>query len=231
MLTSPLSLTAPPTPGAPSTSSHLRGPTPPRITNTAEELDPEGTMRAARLGRQAPIHLEPEHQSATPGGPPLERTVGMQYLEALFSDVVTDEDGLYWYTKPEEGWQAEEIVRDRAPEVEAPPLSALCDVDAPDFHARTPLSALAIGSTFEAATVQGGTFTAGILVDIGATWNGLLPVDTATGGGRAWRGLKGAFPLGKAVHVRVARVDAAPLARFPLVLELVGADDALASCL
>lgn len=188
-------------------------------------------MRAARLGRHAPIYLEPEHQAAVPGGPPLERSVGMQYLEALFSDVVEPEDGAYWFTVPPGGWTDSEVVRKRATQVEESPfVTGLRNPDEPGFAGRTRLLDMRVGDTFEAGVIQGGAYVAGILVDVGCDWNGLLPVDQA-GGGKAWRALRDDFPLGGTVAVRVAAVNPAPLARFPLLLEIVGAREEVAACL
>jgi hypothetical protein len=227
------------------TATHPRTrstPPPPRITNTGEELDPTGKMIETVLGRHAPLRLEAEHQGATPGAPPLERSVGMQYLEALFSDVVVAEDGEYWFTCPEGGWVSGEIVRERAREVEAAPVRGLRNPDEPGFAAKPGLLDLRVGDVFEDAVIQGGAYCSGILVDIGAQWDGLLPVaPTAVRGdggvtmadtAATWRRLKELYPLrGGKVTVRVARIDAAPLARFPLVLEPVGVSPEVAACL
>jgi hypothetical protein len=124
-----------------------------------------------------------------------------------------------------------EIVRARAPEVEAAPVTGLRNPDEPGFAARPRLADLRPGQVCEAAVIQGGAYCSGILVDIGAQWDGLLPVagpDVAA----TWRKLKEAYPLrGGTVSVRVARIEAAPLARFPLVLEPVGVSPEVAACL
>ena len=189
-------------------------------------------MTAARLGTAAPIHLQPEHESLTPGGAPLERSVDMLYLEALFTDEVRAEDGTYWFSTPEGGWMSEEVVRERAKAVEVPPPSGLRDTDAPDFPSRTPLNGMRVGDVVTAAVIQGGAKAAGILVDVGCAWDGLLPVANPLLPRQWKRVIKPHFPLGGTVDVRIAHIDFSPLARFPLVLELAGeVEDEVAACL
>jgi len=189
-------------------------------------------MTASRLGTAAPIHLQPEHEPLTPGGPPLERSVEMLYLEALFTDEVRAEDGSYWFSTPTGGWQSEEVVRTRATAVEVPPPCGLRDTDAPDFAGRTPLAGMRVGDVVRAAIIQGGAKAAGILVDVGCAYDGLLPVACPLTPKQWKRIIKPGFPLGGAVDVRIARIDFSPLARFPLVLELEGEVEAeVATCL
>ena len=213
--------TTPPVPSPRPLSTAPRLPLPPRVTNTGSELTGGGDF-----DKRPPLRISqgvPFHEAG--GGPnfdkqpfqPLERRVSPQYLDALFADEVDEDDTAYWFTCPPSGWPTEERVAVAAKEIEPTPLSAVRPCA--DTW-RSPLEAVAIGVDI-AATVSAATFAAGVLVDIGAEVDGLLPVQ-ATPSDAGWRPLTGGiFNPGTPCTVRVASVSYAPLARFPILLELV----------
>jgi len=158
---------------------------------------------------------------------PLERSVATQYLDGLFDDVMDLEQMEYWFSCPPGGWNTERKVLVKAERADYPKAQqALRPLNEPSAAARRPLSSLRVGEVLE-GTVCGQGLSTGVHVDVGASHNGLLPVRTDY---LAWtrpppRGLAGRMRVGDACRVRVGKIIAAPLCRFPLVLEVVDAPE------
>ena len=212
-----------------------------RITNTGSELKlqegnrddegaelvelPDGTWAPRVALYEKYVDLGPQYQVPDPEKGPLERRVSVQFLDALFSDEINEEDKAYWFTCPPGGWDIERKVLLKAKAVDVPKAQrGLRPADEPSAATRRPLLSLKVGEVLE-GTVCGMALATGVHVDVGARYNGLLPVKSDF---HAWnKGLKGKLRMGDRCRVRVAKVIRAPLCRFPLVLEIVGEDDIL----
>ena len=169
------------------------------------------------------VDLGPQYQVPEPEKGPLERRVSVQFLDALFSDEINEEDAAYWFTCPPEGWDIERKVLLKAKPVEVPRAQrGLRPADEPSAASRRPLLSLSVGEVLD-GTVCGMALATGIHVDVGARYNGILPVKSDY---HAWnKKLKGRLRMGDKCRVRVAKIIRAPLCRFPLVLEVVGEPD------
>lgn len=203
----------PPAPARPRPPSRrpaaARRPLPvPRVTNTGAELGEAGDATTLDLGIQ--------YQVPNPEDGPLERRVGTLYLEALFSDEVSDADAAYWFCEPPGGWPTEPKRVRAAVRVAPEAVTAVRPAGAVGEAPRTPLLEVRVGDTLT-GPIAAATFTAGILVDVGAAYDGLLPVASDTA---AWKAV-GGLRVGQEVAVRVAKVLYSPVARFPILLELV----------
>lgn len=208
----------------------------PRITNTGSELKlqegnrddegaelvqlPDGTWAPRVALYEKYVDLGPQYQVPDPEKGPLERRVSVQFLDALFSDEINEEDKAYWFTCPPGGWDTEHKVLLKATAVDVPKSQqGLRPADEPSAATRRPLLSLRVGEVLE-GTVCGMSLATGVHVDVGARYNGLLPVKSDA---LTWtKGLKGKLRMGDKCRVRVAKIIYAPLCRFPLVLEVEG---------
>lgn len=172
------------------------------------------------------VDLGPTFKVPDPEKGPLERRVSVQFLDALFSDEINEEDAAYWFTCPPGGWEEQERkVLLKAKRVDVPrSQQGLRPADEPSAATRTPLLSLRVGEILD-GTVCGMALSTGIHVDVGARYNGILPVKSDF---RSWnKKLKGKLRMGDKCRVRVAKIIYSPLCRFPLVLEIVDEPDIL----
>ncbi|KAL4448561.1 hypothetical protein ABPG75_005780 [Micractinium tetrahymenae] len=166
------------------------------------------------------VTVDPENPLPNPQLGDLERTIGLPYEEALFLDDVDAEAQAYWFTEPEEGWQTEKL-RLRKME-ELPDQEAEAEDEfrhtGPDAVGRTPLSELREGAVVQGEVVA-NMFYHGAQVDIGAEWDGLLPIDE-----EQWQEVGTSLAPGTQLQLRIHRVRDAQLFRFPIQLAAVDAE-------
>eukprot|EP00887_Chlorella_sp_A99_P004312 scaffold15.g4312.t1 len=160
-----------------------------RVKEVAEQLEDEEY-----------IWVDPDNPTPRPEMAPLERTVSLPYEEALFTDAVDPEAMQYWFTEPPGGWQTEprKLRKAHAEQPEG------FDDFAHPGEGRTALAALREGQMLQGRVVAHLLYH-GMQIDIGAEYDGLLPL-----GEEHWEGL----------------MREAPLFRFPIQLDAV--DPALA---
>lgn len=149
---------------------------------------------------------------------PLEKRVSAQFEEAIFTEEISQDDADYWFTEPEGGWNMEpERVR-KAPEVET------AFVTAENFgDGRTKLEDIKEGAVLT-GTVTSLMLYHGIQLDLGAEYDGLVPIPTpefdATD--TIWsRGLRDEADIDTQLEVRVFKVRDPKYFRWPIQLELL----------
>lgn len=178
-----------------------------RVKEVAEQLEDEEY-----------IWVDPDNPTPRPEMAPLERTVSLPYEEALFTDAVDPEAMQYWFTEPPGGWQTEprKLRKAHAEQPEG------FDDFAHPGEGRTALAALREGQMLQGRVVAHLLYH-GMQIDIGAEYDGLLPL-----GEEHWEGLvtEHSVALGQHVAVRIYKMREAPLFRFPIQLDAV--DPALA---
>ncbi|PSC73436.1 Nucleic acid-OB-fold [Micractinium conductrix] len=182
---------------------------PARVTNERREiLDPVA-------GEDKYIVVDPENPIPNPQLGPLERRIGLPYEEALFTDDVDAEAQEYWFTEPKTGWNHEKRRLRKLEEAEHGDEEDSFRYTGAAAAGRTPLSAVREGAVLS-GTVTANYFYHGAQVDIGAEYDGLLPLQE-----EAWEDVGVALAPGTQVQVRVHRVREGPLFRFPIQLVLL----------
>lgn len=149
---------------------------------------------------------------------PLEKRVSAQFEEAIFTEEISQEDADYWFTEPEGGWKMEpERVR-KAPEVETSFVTAEHLGDG-----RLKLEDIKEGSVLT-GTVTSLMLYHGIQVDLGAEYDGLIPVPTpeSDDSDTIWiRGLREEADIDTQLQVRVFKIRDPEYFRWPIQLELL----------
>lgn len=149
---------------------------------------------------------------------PLEKRVSAQFEEAIFTEEISQDDAEYWFNEPEGGWNMEPERVKKALEVETTFVSAENFGDG-----RTKLADLKEG------TVLTGTVTSlmlyhGIQLDLGAEYDGLVPVPTPdpADSDTIWhRGLREEADIDTQLEVRIFKVRDPQYFRWPIQLELI----------
>ncbi|KAL6776852.1 hypothetical protein ACKKBF_B03745 [Auxenochlorella protothecoides x Auxenochlorella symbiontica] len=170
------------------------------------------------------IELDPEMPWLQGEDGPLERRVSTTFEEGLLSDVVDEEAMRYWFSEPQDGWPTEKRrvkLLKQAREAEQRVSDSAWHEDA---QGRTPLPGVVEGLAVT-GTVTSQMRYLGVLVDFGAEYDGLIPLnDEAT-----WDALGNRLRVGSCVEARVHRVRDARLFRYPV--QLAPVDPALQALL
>jgi len=143
---------------------------------------------------------------------PLEKRVSSTWEEALFDGEVSMEDAQYWFTEPDGGWNFSKTMLKKAPQVpnKIPTAEHFGD-------GRTKLADVEAGFTVTGKVTRLMLYH-GIQVDIGAEYDGVVPVPEELWAEKEW---KGQFWIDDEVEVRVFKVRDAEYFRWPIQLELV----------
>lgn len=199
-------------PPAPSrlASTFRRGPykvEPARLTNTQDELDPYRTPEDDFIDIS-------QLQIPNPEEGPLERRVNLTYLEALESELTSNEDMEYWFEPPPGGWNQEPIRYQKAKE--APYESPT----GRNFGAgRIPIDRFYVGQEIRGEVSRIMLYN-GAQVDFGADFDGLVPIIEAQ-----WvQGVRERITVGTQVRVRIHAMRDPNWFRFPVQLELLDPD-------
>eukprot|EP00884_Botryococcus_braunii_P010347 jgi/Botrbrau1/19313/Bobra.0073s0049.1 len=158
------------------------------------------------------IDLGPQHQVPQPEKGPLGKRVGRTFIDGLFSEEISIEDMEYWFTEPPGGWDNKRKRIQRAEEIPFEWWDAKHE-----GLGRTRLEDLEEGMEFT-GTVRRLMMTHGVQIDIGAEFDGLIPVVFSY---HAWKPLRGEFGLDSQVRVRIHKKYPGTGCRFPIQLELL----------
>lgn len=192
------------------------------MTNTEEEMtDPKEPF--AYNDRM--VNLGPQYQVPSPELGPLERRVEKTFLEGLFSEEISVEDTNYWFEEPDAGWDNKDVYALNLEQVPTQGNSA--QHFAPD---RLDLTDLVEGAILTGEVVS-LMLNYGVQVDLGAQYDGLIPVR-----GDEWMdehfkskfgvysGVSGDFEVGQTVTVQIYRINHRPRCRFPIQLVVLYPD-------
>lgn len=209
---------------APRFQHRRRGPAPARVTNERREINDPAVLKGTDLDPDDAgwVTVDPENPLPNPQLGDMERAIGLPYEEALFLDDVDAEAQAYWFTEPEGGWQTEKLRLRRMEEVPAQEAEAEDEFrhTGADAVGRAPLSELREGAVVEGEVVANILYH-GAQVDIGAAWDGLLPIAE-----EQWPEVGTSLAPGTRVQLRIHRVRDDQLFRFPI--QLAAVDPALA---
>lgn len=184
------------------------------------------------------IELADQYQVFRPEEGPLERRIGVSFEEALFLDendeaYANQEHQDYWFTLPEEGWN-QESKRVRRAEVlpgEWPNAEHFGEED----EKRIPIQDLKEGQVLRGTVIR-TMLLHGAQIDIGATFDALVPIDTEGWTSLHWEvlsdrstnvippGWQNPLPIGTQVQICIAQVVKEPMlyfCRFPVICELL----------
>lgn len=186
-------------------------PEPCRITNTVQEIWEQ--LKQPNPLEEKVIEL-PRYQvpNAEQGG--LENRVERTFLDGMGNNDVDVEETAYWFTMPHGGWNTERKRLQHAEEAEV----EFADPHHPGDD-RTKLGELREGQVLTGVVTDLWLYH-GLEVDIGAEWDGMVPMEEAE-----WADMARLVKPGATITVRVHKLQRPGLYRFPVHLELLEPSD------
>lgn len=149
----------------------------------------------------------------------VERRVATTFEEGLFQEEVDPVAMEYWFQEPPGGWQTEPR---RLRKLPVEPWDPMDDSVHNPGPGRLPLDQIREGQVFT-GIITNGMYYHGAQVDIGAEYDGLIPVSERL----EWRAVENDLDVGTALEVRVYKLRDPTLFRFPV--QLVPTDPRLAA--
>jgi len=153
------------------------------------------------------VQIGPTNTGPDPTKGPVERQVSMEYTDAMMTDKVDESHKRYWFTEPPGGWNTKpKWVKEMETE---PGFIATAVHKGPG---RRSLSDLSVGEPFCGVVLE-MWYHHGIKVDIGAEYDGLLPMDKS-----AWAKFGNKLDIGHRVDVVIAKLWKEGFYRWPIQL-------------
>lgn len=155
----------------------------------------------------------PNYQVFDPDKGPLERQVRKEFLDAIADDKVDVRETQYWFTSPEGGWETKNT-RLRYMDEEEPqfPRPYHAPEEEEDAHERIRVEDLEEGQCYVGLVTDVWLYH-GVQVDIGAEFDGLIPI-----GEDEWEQAAEHIDIGEPIIVRMHKIRAPGLYRWPLQL-------------